>query len=263
MHRLFKYLTLPVFLLSAFSIRAEDITVFAAASLTNAVTAAAKAYEAKSGDSIQISFASSSTLARQIAAGAPADIFISANQKWMDWLAEQDLIATATRHNIVANSLVLIAPKDSTIGPIALGKNTDLAALLAEDDRIAVGDPDHVPAGIYAKQALNHLGQWETLSPRLARADNVRAALALVERGEAPLGIVYRTDAAIAADVKIVATFPEDSHPPITYPIALIKDADTDANAKFLAWLLGDDAGKVFADYGFDPVQATNTGTSQ
>ncbi|MDG4719821.1 MULTISPECIES: molybdate ABC transporter substrate-binding protein [Thalassospira] len=263
MRRPFKYLALPVFLFSALSAHAEDITVFAAASLTNAVTTAAKAYETKSGDTIQISFASSSTLARQIAAGAPSDIFISANQKWMDWLVEQDLIAQETRHNIVANSLVLIAPKDSTLDVIDLGNDIDLAALLSDNDRIAVGDPDHVPAGIYAKQALEHMGQWEALSPRLARADNVRAALALVERGESPLGIVYRTDAAIATDVKIVGTFPEDSHPPITYPIALIKEAQTDANAKFLAWLLGDDAGKVFADYGFNPVQATNSGTSQ
>ena len=259
----FKYLALPVFLFTAFAARAEDITVFAAASLTNAVTKAAKAYEEKSGDRIQISFASSSTLARQIAAGAPSNIFISANQKWMDWLAEQELIATNTRHNVVANSLVLIAPKDSAMDPINLDTDTSLAALLADDERIAVGDPDHVPAGIYAKQALDHMGQWEALSPRLARADNVRAALALVEHGEAPLGIVYRTDAAIASDVKIIGTFPEDSHPPITYPIALVKDAQTHASEKFLVWLLGDDAGKVFADYGFKSVQTTYSGTTQ
>ncbi|WP_336080270.1 molybdate ABC transporter substrate-binding protein [Thalassospira sp. CH_XMU1448-2] len=263
MRRLARYLALSVFLFTAINAHAEDITVFAAASLTNAVTAAAKAYEQQSGDRIEISFASSSTLARQIAAGAPADMFISANQKWMDWLSEQDMIEADTRNNMVANGLVVIAPNDSAINAISLTKDTDITALLGNDDRIAVGDPDHVPAGIYAQQALSYLGQWETLAPRLARADNVRAALALVERGEAPLGIVYRTDAAITQGVKIIGTFPDDSHPPITYPVALIKDAGNDSNANFLAWLLGDDAGKIFTDYGFDQIQATNTGTSK
>ena len=262
MRYLASFIVLPVILFASLAVRADTITVFAAASLTNAMTAAARSYEDQTGDHIQMSFASSSTLARQIAAGAPADIFISANQKWMDWLSDQDMIAPGTRHDVVANSLVLIAPTDSPVETVSLTGDPGLVALLGTDDRIAVGDPDHVPAGIYAKQALSKLGQWNELSPRLARADNVRAALALVERGEAPFGIVYGTDAAIAQDVKIVATFPKDSHPPITYPVALTRDAHTNRNTKFLAWLLGDDAGRIFADYGFDPVETLKTGTT-
>lgn len=230
---------------------AEDITVFAAASLTNAMTKAAETYEDKTGNHLRLSFASSSTLARQIAAGAPADLYVSANQKWMDWLDEQNLIAPETRQDILANSLVLIAPVDSALGQIKIDDQTQLLDLIGLEDRIAVGDPEHVPAGIYAKQALTHLGQWDAVEDRLARADNVRAALALVERGEAPLGIVYRTDAAIAKDVKIIATFPEGSHPPITYPIAMIKDAKAAGTTDLQAWLLGNEAGAIFAEFGF------------
>ncbi len=232
--------------------RAEEITVFAAASLTDAMTQVAQSYATATGDTLQLSYASSSTLARQIAAGAPADLFISANQKWMTWLADQDLIATNSRHDLLANALVLIAPADSNLEPITISSQTDLTSLIDEEDRIAVGDPDHVPAGIYARQALESLGQWNTVEPRLARADNVRAALALVERGEAPLGIVYATDAAIATDVKIIATFPENSHPAITYPVAITTGQTNPAAVKLLAWLLGDDAGVIFAEYGFN-----------
>lgn len=236
---------------------ARDITVFAAASLTNAIETAAKTYEQQTGDKVRLSLASSSTLARQIAAGAPADIFISANNKWMDWLDDQQLIKPNSRYDLLGNRLVLIAPGDSRLVPITIDAATDLTSLIGSDDRIAVGDPDHVPAGIYAKQALVSLGQWETINPRLARADNVRAALALVERGEAPLGIVYQTDVGISEKVKIIGTFPENSHLAITYPVALIAD-QAEANAiKFLLWLLGDDAGRIFADYGFEPLATT------
>ena len=237
----------------------EDITVFAAASLTNAIETAAQQYEEKTGTHVRLSLASSSTLARQIAAGAPADIYISANEKWMDWLNDQGVIQANSRQDILANSLVLIAPANSTIPPTDITTSTEITDLIGKDERIAVGDPDHVPAGIYAKQALTTLGQWDAVNPRLARADNVRSALALVERGEAPLGIVYRTDAMISDGVKIIGTFPADSHPPITYPIALIDPQDGDAALKFLVWLLGDDAATIFADYGFDAIATSVT----
>jgi molybdate transport system substrate-binding protein len=239
------------------TVSAHEITVFAAASLTNAFETAASAYEKKTGDKIRLSLASSSTLARQIAAGAPADIFISANEKWMDWLNAQGLLMPGSRHDLLTNRLVLVAPQDSTLTPVTIGENTDLSALIGSDDRIAIGDPDHVPAGIYAKQALTSLGQWQKVAPRLARADNVRAALALVERGEAPIGIVYQTDARISDKVKIMGTFPEKSHPAITYPVALTGNMSETSTMKFLLWLLGDDAGRIFTDYGFEPVATT------
>jgi molybdate transport system substrate-binding protein len=239
------------------SVSAHEITVFAAASLTNAIETAASAYEKKTGDKIRLSLASSSTLARQIAAGAPADVFISANEKWMDWLNDQGLLMPGSRHDLLTNRLVLVASQDSTLTPVTIGENTDLSALIGSDDRIAVGDPDHVPAGIYAKQALTSLGQWQKVGPRLARADNVRAALALVERGEAPIGIVYQTDARISDKVKIMGTFPEKSHPAITYPVALTGNMSETSTMNFLLWLLGDDAGRIFTDYGFEPVATT------
>ncbi|KZC99222.1 molybdenum ABC transporter substrate-binding protein [Thalassospira sp. MCCC 1A02803] len=237
--------------------RARDITVFAAASLTNAIETAAATYEKETGDTIRLSLASSSTLARQIAAGAPADVFISANEKWMTWLTDQGPLVPGSRHDLLTNRLVIVAPKDSNLSPIKIGDTSDLTALIGPNDRIAVGDPDHVPAGIYAKQALTSLGQWETVAPMLARTDNVRAALALVERGEAPIGIVYQTDAGISDNVKIIGTFPENSHPVITYPVALTGDPSETKAMKFLLWLLGDDAGRIFADYGFEPVATT------
>ncbi len=237
--------------------KARDITVFAAASLTDAIETAARTYERETGDKIRLSLASSSTLARQISAGGPADIFISANGRWMDWLEGQDLLTPNSRYDLLANRLVLIAPTNSTLAPLDINATTDLISLIGRDDRIAVGDPDHVPAGIYAKQALTSLGKWETINPRLARADNVRAAMVLVERGEAPLGIVYKTDASISDKVKIIGTFPENSHPAITYPIASITGHAKAKAIKFLLWLLGDDGGRIFTDYGFEPLATT------
>ncbi|WP_417828076.1 molybdate ABC transporter substrate-binding protein [Thalassospira sp.] len=242
---------------SMHAVKARDITVFAAASLTNAIEQISSTYEEKTGDKIRLSLASSSTLARQIAAGAPADIFISANEKWMDWLDEQNLITPNSRYDLLANRLVLIAPKDSTLAAIDLNSASDLTSLIKTDERVAVGDPDHVPAGIYAKQALVSLGQWDALNRRLARTDNVRSALALVERGEAPIGIVYQTDADISAQVKIIGTFPENSHQAITYPVAMIENNPQSKAAKFMLWLLGDDASRIFADYGFEPLATT------
>ncbi|NIJ41503.1 molybdate transport system substrate-binding protein [Parvibaculum indicum] len=227
---------------------AEPPTVFAAASLTDAMTAAGRAYEERTGTEIRFSFASSSTLARQIEAGAPADLYASANEKWMDRLETRGLILPGTRTSPIANGLVLIAPetgappKDETID--------NLPALLGAQGRLAMGDPAHVPAGIYGKEALEHLGLWKTLEPRLAAADNVRAALALVERGEAPYGIVYATDARIAK-VRVVAAFPDKSHTPVTYPFALVKGGDNDEAKDFLSFLTSDDGLAIFERFGF------------
>lgn len=232
--------------------QAEDITVFAAASLTDAMGEVAKAYEKHhQNDHVRLSFASSSTLARQISAGGPAEIFISANEKWMDWLSDQDMIEANTRRDLLGNSLALIAPTDGDTSDVILENGSDLTSLIGPDDRIAIGDPDHVPAGIYGKQALVHLGMWDKTEPRLARADNVRAALALVERGEAPLGIVYGTDAAISKGVKVIATFPANSHPAITYPVAITKDMESPASTRLMAFLKSSTASTIFANYGF------------
>lgn len=235
--------------------RAEPVTVFAAASVTNALEEIGALYKEKGGEA-RFSFASSSTLARQIEAGAPAQIFVSANDEWMNYLAERDLIEPATRVSLISNRLVLIAPAESDITSIDISAPTDFASPLGADGRLAVGDPEHVPAGIYAKQALEALGAWTSLEPRLARADNVRAALALVETGEAPLGIVYSTDAAASAGVKIVGTFPPSSHDAITYPFAIVKDPDggdvigDDVKALF-SLMTGTEGLAVFARYGF------------
>jgi len=173
----------------------QPLTVFAAASLTDAMRALGEAWQQKGHPGPRFSFAASSTLARQIEQGASADLFMSADEPWMDYLQQRDLIVNATRISPVGNALVLVAPADSTAN-VTLARGTDLAALLGANGRIATGDPAHVPVGRYAQAALTWMGQWDAVSPRLARADNVRAALLLVERGEAPFGIVYATDAA-------------------------------------------------------------------
>lgn len=230
---------------------AESVTVFAAASLSDAMEAVGQAYRSSTGGEVRFAFAASSTLARQIAAGAPAHLFISANEAWMDALERDDLIDPASRVSPIRNSLVLIAPVDGAAPPAAIDRGLDLAARLGADGRLAMGDPAHVPAGIYARQALETLGLWHSLEPRLAYADNVRVALALVERGEAPLGIVYATDAAISRGVRVVGLFPAGSHAPITYPFALIKaQANEDARA-FFRYLTSDAAREIFARYGF------------
>lgn len=233
---------------SATAARAETL-VFAAASTTNALEDVIAAYTGRTGRAVTASFASSSTLAKQIAQGAPAGVFISANPKWMDYLETEGLLAEGSRGDLLGNALVLIAPKAAAV-PVTVDAALDLPALLGADGRLSVGDPDHVPAGIYAKQALVALGQWAAVEPRLARSNDVRAALALVDRGETPYGIVYATDAAISDGVAVVGTFPEDSHPPITYPAALVKGADAEA-AAFLDFLKGDEAAVIFRRYGF------------
>ena len=228
---------------------ADDIVVFAAASLTNALGEIARGYEPPAKDKVSFSFASSSTLAKQIENGAPANVFISADLDWMDYLEKLKLIAPGSRSDLLGNRLVLIAPKDSDV-TVSLAAGVDLVPLL-KGGLMATGDPDHVPAGKYAKVALQKLGAWEAVSGRIARADSVRAALALVERGEAPLGIVYATDAAVAPKVRVAAVFPEDLHPPVTYPAALVQGRATPAAARFLDHLKTDAARDVFRKYGF------------
>lgn len=230
--------------------KAEDVTVFAAASTTNAVNEIGELFKAKTGNGIKPSYASSSTLAKQIEQGAPAQVFLSADLKWADYLSERKLLVADSRTNLLGNTLVLVAPTDSPMKSIDIQKNTDVVKLLG-NGRLSVGDPDHVPAGIYAKDALTNMGQWSALEPKLARAESVRAALALVERGEAPLGIVYSTDAAVAKNVKVVGTFPAGVHETITYPVALVAGHDTPVAKSFFEFLKSNEAKGVFAKYGF------------
>ncbi|RKQ41129.1 molybdate ABC transporter substrate-binding protein [Enterobacter sp. R1(2018)] len=228
----------------------SKITVFAAASLTNAMQDIAAQYQKEKKVEVASSFASSSTLARQLEAGAPADLFISADQKWMDYAVSKDVIKTDSRETLLGNSLVVVAPKASKLNDVAINAKTDWANLL-KGGRLAVGDPDHVPAGIYAKGALQKLGAWETLSPKLAPAEDVRGALALVEREEAPLGIVYGSDAVASKGVKVVGTFPEDSHEKVEYPIAIVKGHDNPTVTAFYGYLKGPEAAAIFQRYGF------------
>src|SRR5271154_6741087 len=226
-----------------------SLLVFAAASMKNALDDVDAAFTKQSGVNVVASYDASSALMKQIEAGAPADIFVSADLKWMDYGSQKKLIKDDSRFNLLGNRLVLIAPKDSKIDNVTIGPGFDLAAL-AGSGRIAVGDVRAVPAGLYAKAALEKLGIWASVEPKMAMAENVRAALVLVARGEAPLGIVYETDAKIDPSVKIVGVFPEDSHPPIIYPVALTKDAKPNA-AQYLAFLRTPDAKAIFERYGF------------
>ncbi len=234
------------------SARAEpSVHIYAAASLGDALDAAIARYEDDHAVKIVPVYAASSTAARQIAHGAPAELYFSANERWMSWLGEQGITLTE-RSDLLHNQLVLIAPRtDDDVSSVALDKPGALAERLGDGRRLAVGDPAHVPAGIYAKQALQALGEWQALEPRLARADNVRAALALVERGEAPLGIVYKTDARASNQVSELATFPADSHTPINYPLALVGESPSDAARDFREWLAGEQALAIFHDFGF------------
>lgn len=222
------------------------ITVFAAASLTDAMQEISQAYQADQQDAeIQFSFASSSVLARQIEQGAPADIFISADQKWMDYLIERQI--TENKQTLLENSLVLIAPSSAKYEQVNINQQTNWQTLLPVTEKLAVGDPDHVPAGIYAKEALTHLGVYDQLSKQFVRASNVRAALMLVERQEAALGIVYSTDAKISQKVNIIGTFPAESVKSIEYPITLLTPTAQD----FYTFLFTNKAKQIFQKYGF------------
>jgi molybdate transport system substrate-binding protein len=227
----------------------KTLTVFAAASMKNALDDVDKAYTAKTGAKIVASYAASSALAKQIEQGAPADVFVSADTAWMDYVKDKKAINEPTRVNLLDNSIVLIAPKDSKIDKVTIDRGFDLAKL-AGDGKVAVGDVKAVPAGKYAKAALEKLGAWTAAEPKMAMAENVRAALALVSRNEAVLGIVYSSDAKIEPGVKIVGTFPATSHPPIIYPVAATSTAHQ-GTADYLAFLRSSDAKAIFEKYGF------------
>jgi molybdate transport system substrate-binding protein len=226
-------------------------TVFAAASLKNALDDVASAYAAAGGPAPRISYAASSVIARQIAEGAPADIFISADADWMDDLARRGLIVAASRRNLLTNHLALVAPATSPI-VLPIRRGMPLAAALG-DGRLAIAGPD-VPAGKYAQASLEALGIWESVQQRLARGENVRATLAFVARGEAPLGIVYDTDAKVEPAVRIVGLFPDTSHPPIVYPVALVAASHNPQGPALLKFIEGPRAGAIFRRYGFRPL---------
>ena len=232
----------------AAEVQQPQILVFAAASVTDAMQDLSAAYEKSAHVTVKSSFDSSSVLARQIEAGAPADVFFSADTKWMDYLQSRDLIKPASRRNLLGNSLVLIAPAQNQIR-LKIAPHFPLAAALGTG-HLATGDPDSVPAGRYARSALTKLRVWDGVAPRLARAENVRVALLYVARGEAALGIVYTSDALADKRVRVVDTFPEDTREPIVYPIALTKSAKSQAEA-FVAYLTGPQGHDIFVKYGF------------
>ncbi len=227
----------------------KTILVFAAASLKDALDDVNAAFSETTGVKVTASYAASSQIIKQIEQGAPADIFISADLDWMDYGAQKQLIKEATRVNLLGNRLVLIAPGDSKVERVTIGPNFPLAAL-AGDGRIVTGDVRAVPVGRYAKAALEKLGLWESAQPKLAMVENVRVALALVARGEAPLGIVYETDARTEPKVRAIGVFPPDSHPPIIYPAALTAEAKAGA-AEYLAFLQSAAAKQLFENRGF------------
>ena len=235
-------------LIAVLPARAADVTVFAAASLTDALTEIGDAYRHDTGNAVVFSFAASSALTRQIEASSGADVFVSADADWMDYLDSRGLIAHVSRVDLLGNRLVLIAPADSRI-VLAAKPHFDLAGALGEG-RLALADPAAVPAGKYAKAALTYLGVWDTVANNVVPAENVRVALAYVARGEASLGIVYATDARAEPRVHVVAVFPDDAYPRIVYPAALTKEARPQARA-FLAYLSGARARAIFTKAGF------------
>ena len=239
---------------AAIGLRSADaqetsLTVFAAASMKNALDEVDAAYTRKTGVTLKVSYAASSALMKQIEQGAPADVFVSADLDWMDYGSKKQVIKDDTRVNLLGNKIVLIAPKGSKIGRVTIGPGFDLAKL-AGDGRVTTGDVKVVPVGRYAQAALEKLGAWKAVEPKMAMAENVRAALALVARGEAALGIVYETDAKVEPGVKIVGAFPDDSHPAIVYPVAATVTAKPETNA-YLDFLRSQAAKAIFEKYGF------------
>ena len=241
-------LSVPQTSRAAAEAKQPEILVFAAASLTNALQDIGAAYEKTAAVRVRMSFDASSNLAHQIEAGAPADLFFSADTEWMDYLESRHLVQPTTRRNALGNQLVLIAPAGSHVR-LSIAPHFPLAAALGQG-RLAVADPDSVPAGRYARSAMSALGVWDQVVDRLARAENVRAAMRYVARGEAPLGIVYSSDALVDKGVRVVDTFPAATHEPIVYPVALTTSANSEA-AAFLAYLLGPQGRDVFVKYGF------------
>ena len=242
-------LSLAALAATATAATADEVVVFAAASMKTALDPVAAGFEAQTGHRVTISYAGSGALARQITEGAPADIFISASVQWMDAVEAAGEVVAGTRSDLLGNALVLVA-HDRAAAPVTLDAQTDIAGLLA-GGKLAMALVDSVPAGQYGKEALGALGLWEACAPSVAQADNVRAALALVSIGEAPYGIVYATDAAADPAVHVVGTFPADSHKKIVYPVALLRGAADPADRAFLQVLAGDAAGEIFAAQGF------------
>lgn len=231
------------------AIAAEKVTVFAAASLKNALDAVNAEWQKEAGKETTVSYAASSALAKQIEAGAPADVFISADLAWMDYVAEKNLIKDDTRSNLLGNHIVLVTGKQDA-APVDIKHGFDLKGLLG-GEKLAMGAVDSVPAGKYGKAALEKLGVWSSVEKNVAGAENVRAALLLVSRGEAPYGIVYKTDAGADKDVTVVGTFPEDSHPPIVYPIAITAESKNPDAAAYVEFVKSAEAAALFEPQGF------------
>lgn len=231
----------------------QVVTVFAAASLQNALDEAGKTFTAKSGVPVRFSYAATSALARQLEQAAPADLFASADLEWMNWVLQRNLVKKETRVDLLGNRLVIVAPKD---GPASVALTAEGLKAALGGGRLATGEVNTVPAGKYGKAALSSLGLWNSVSSQLAQTDNVRAALLLVSRKEAPLGIVYETDAKADANVKVVAAFPTDSHAPIVYPFALTANSTNNGAAEFLAFLSSAEARPIFEKQGFTVLKA-------
>jgi molybdate transport system substrate-binding protein len=245
-----RFLLFLCVLLLPLTARAQELTVFAAASLTDAMKDISAQWVKDGHPALRMSFSASSTLARQIDQGAPANVFASADEKWMDFLAEKGELAAGTRKDLLGNDLVLVVPASKPLH-VTIAPSFNLMGLLGPDGRLAVGDPVHVPVGIYAAQAMKKLGWWDSVERHLARTDDVRAGLLLVERGEAPAGIVYSTDAAASQAVMVAGTFPADSHDPISYPFAVTKSGDNADARALLAFLAGPQARAIFVQRGF------------
>jgi molybdate transport system substrate-binding protein len=226
------------------------VTVFAASSLQNALEDAARAFTQETGTAVRFSFAASSALARQIGEGAPADLFASADQEWMDYLAERQLIRPESRIDLLGNRLVVVAPKTSKLASLSLTP-AGLREALGPEGRIATGEVASVPVGRYARTALRSLGLWDAAAARLAQSENARAALAFVARGEAPLGVVYESDARAEVNVKVVAVIPENAHPPVVYPFGIVGASMNPDTGRFLAFLASTDARPFLEAQGF------------
>lgn len=252
LRRLARGLSLSLVVAAGQASAAETVTVFAAASLQTALSEVSRQFTTETGTQVRFSFAASSALARQLEQGAPADAFVSADVEWMEYVTSRNLIRPDSRVDLLGNTLVMIAPRDAATSRLELARPALAAAL--GSGRLATGETSSVPAGRYAKAALESLGLWADLQPRLAQAENVRAALLLVSRGEAPLGIVYATDAAAEPGVKVVATFPAGSHPPIIYPFALTTKASA-AAAEWLVYLRRPEVRRSFERQGFALVE--------
>jgi len=248
-----RLLLIVAMLLLPMTARAQELTMLAAASLTDALQDVAAIWTAgpgKGAPAPRFSFGPSSTLARQIEQGAPANLFASADERWMDYLDQRGLLAPSTRRNLLTNDLVLVVPVTHP-QHVEIGPGLDLAALLGPGGRIATGDPAHVPVGLYAQQALTKLGLWSSVEARIAPAADVRSALLQVARGEAPVGIVYSTDAKSTDQVMVAGVFPADSHEPIVYPFAIVRQNDTPQARDFLTFLEGPEARAAFVKRGF------------